>query len=1039
MNVCFTGIVYEADPEHPKTRKMLESAVAVGFTHFVIAVDQKNAPGTGQHITDILLGAGAQYADVFPFKMEDDEGVEDFAAARNLTLPRIPADCPWWGWADADDVIESHKGETVQSVIESFPSDVPVGYFQYNYARDNFGNQTTAHIKGRLYRTDFGWEWKNRVHEDCHPTNGRIIGRDVMYYRDDRNEKGEETDQTLVWVHNTDGRGSASNRNLRILRKMLEEDPHNPRVWYYLGNQHFNDRSWLLATEAFERYIDASGWPLEKWYALIYQSIAYRSLQMYGQSIESDTKALLLEPTLADSYLGLAHTFTLMGEWEKGKHFGEEGMRLVGLGGVPDSTVFFNANAYKFSPYMNLAVCYFNLADFDSALRAYEQAARTRPDEELKRKIEHLKWSMSRQRIINNGIDLAAGLVRRNEPLKARTILQNLPAGTRDNLNVQTALAVVNQRVAHLYDRTKYQNFYFQQEEKNDPLAIGDEDIKHDLPRMDWALQRLKAAGAKRVLDVGIGNAVQDFYLARHGITVVGIDVDRRRVKQANFNAVKAGFQGTKTIEFDEDEVDENVPAKMELPDPSYDSPAQFLYCPPGELTRQVSDLGPFDAVLACELIEHVEDTEEMLKFLEGCAPLVLITTPDGAYDGPQEVNVGHVKAWSQRELSRLLVGRGRIAEIHKVYHDPNLQTNLVAEYTPGEYGQPVEGTWTIFCPNTGQNWSPDSLKTGIGGSETAVIRVAEELVKRNQTVTVYAECEGVWNGVRYAYSEEFRPQRVNNFVSWRTVANLREMEKLADNRYLWVHDVNFGAATEEQLAGVTVLALSEFHKNNLKTLYPTADIVVTGNGIDPERFDREVKRVPHRLIFASSPDRGLERVLRLFPKVREVYPDAELAVFYGFDMARQANPQFIAQVEQLAKQPGVTLGGRIGQDRLAEEYSKADALIYPASMPSGQPFDETFYIGGLEAAAAGCFRVISDHGALREHYLAAHCRLATFDHEALFQLFEFWRRPLKEQNDIRRKAREWALMMTWGRVAEHWISLAQPAEVEEAITSIAR
>ena len=129
------------------------------------------------------------------------------------------------------------------------------------------------------------------------------------------------------------------------------------------------------------------------------------------------------------------------------------------------------------------------------------------------------------------------------------------------------------------------------------------------------------------------------------------------------------------------------------------------------------------------------------------------------------------------------------------------------------------------------------------------------------------------------------------------------------------------------------------------------------GCGIDPERFAEQVGRIPHRLS-THSPDRGLDRVLRLFPRVREVYPDAALEVFYGFEMARQRNPAFIAAIEQAAKQEGVTLHGRVGQDRLAQEYLKADALLYPAVMPNGQPFDETYCVSVVEARAAGCFPV---------------------------------------------------------------------------------
>ena len=37
-------------------------------------------------------------------------------------------------------------------------------------------------------------------------------------------------------------------------------------------------------------------------------------------------------------------------------------------------------------------------------------------------------------------------------------------------------------------------------------------------------------------------------------------------------------------------------------------------------------------------------------------------------------------------------------------------------------------------------------------------------------------------------------------------------------------------------------------------------------------------------MIYSSSPDRGLELLLSLFPKVKEQVPEAKLDIFYGFE-----------------------------------------------------------------------------------------------------------------------------------------------------------
>ncbi len=1025
MRVALCVILRDDDPEHKKIGAMLDSAKANGFTDLVAAIDSRCPENT----VEWVAARWGDQSDVFTYEWQDD-----FAYARNLTLPRIPKECAFWGWADGDDTIHSLKGKTIPEFLETVRPDIGAVFFDYDYLHDEFGNRKTTHLKGRLYRTAVGFEWKWMLHEDVHPTQDRAFQRDVKILR---------AEDEFEWVHHPDKQHSIDpGRNFRILKKMLAADPDDTRTWYLLGNQHFAAHNWQLAVDAYDRYIAKTGWELEKWAALIYCGIACRAMSKWDEAVDYDTKAMHLMPDLADSYFGLGETYTRTEQWDRGRKFGEIGIQRVANGGIPDSTVFYNENAYSFWPYTWLAVCYFNLGENDKALAAYEQAFKVRPEPDLKNTIEHLKWAMDRTRIIHNGIDLAAGLMRRNEPLKALNVLSALPAGSEDDPNVAAMKQRVSQEVAHLSSDTAYKNLYFQQEEHNDPeaeAATNDEALEHFIPRLAWTLRRLKANGVKKVLDIGIGDGTPAFYFARHGIQVVGIDVDVRRVKDANWSAVRQGFQGKQVMKFD-NEGDEEIPDAIELPLATPDSMAQFLYCPPGEITPQVEALGPFDAVLALELIEHVADPEALLSLCERMAPIVMISTPDGAYDGPQVINHGHVRAWSQRDLTRLLIGRGALTEIHRVGRFAGEQANLVAEYHPRRAitGAPV----TIWCPNTKQEWTPDSIwKGGVGGSETAVIRVAEELAKRGKRVTVYAECEGVWGGVRYSRVEDFRPQPCEMFVSWRTLGVIPQMKGLAQHRFIWCHDVHAGQIPPEHLEGVTLIALSKWHQEFMQTLYPTANIVVSGNGIDPERFDKDVARIPHRMIYAQSPDRGLDQVLRLFPQIKDKYPDATLEVFYGFDMARQRNPNFIAEIEELAKQPGVTLHGRVNQDRLAEEYLKADVLFYPSVTPDGSPFMETYCISVVEALAAGCFPITADWGALRETNMGgAFFRPPVYD-EGLHQLYAFWDRPEDEQEYMRDHGyaegfdpsapifgRIWARQQTWGRIADQWLDLiAEP------------
>jgi glycosyltransferase involved in cell wall biosynthesis len=279
--------------------------------------------------------------------------------------------------------------------------------------------------------------------------------------------------------------------------------------------------------------------------------------------------------------------------------------------------------------------------------------------------------------------------------------------------------------------------------------------------------------------------------------------------------------------------------------------------------------------------------------------------------------------------------------------------------------------------------WSPASLKTGIGGSETAAIFMANELARRGHDVTVLAMYDGEENGVKYVHHE--RALRSPGEYSSDVFICSRQPIVLSDggfefkSSFVWVHDTHCGAdqrVKEGLLKSDKVLALSRWHKQHLRETYPflgDGHIIVTRNGIAAGRFAKPPKKEGNRLIFASSPDRGVERLLHLLPRIRATVPDVELHVYYGFETWKKMSEGYgdresLSRIKHYMdlltgpmRQPGVHFHGRVGQQELAEAYLASKVWAYPTW------FSETSCISAMEAQAGGCVPVTSGIAALNE------------------------------------------------------------------------
>ena len=170
--------------------------------------------------------------------------------------------------------------------------------------------------------------------------------------------------------------------------------------------------------------------------------------------------------------------------------------------------------------------------------------------------------------------------------------------------------------------------------------------------------------GPHDVLDAGCGNGALAAELASDGHCVVGVDADRQGIEAARRRAASATFIQS-----------------------SFDSDPALL---------GVTADGKFDVVVSTEVIEHLYAPHELVEFTFAAlrpGGRFVITTPyhgflknlalslTNRWDDHFSVDWhgGHIKFWSRKTLSRLLVAKGfRLIEFHGVGRVPYLWKSMV-------------------------------------------------------------------------------------------------------------------------------------------------------------------------------------------------------------------------------------------------------------------------------------------------------------------------------------------------------------------------
>lgn len=276
-----------------------------------------------------------------------------------------------------------------------------------------------------------------------------------------------------------------------------------------------------------------------------------------------------------------------------------------------------------------------------------------------------------------------------------------------------------------------------------------------------------------------------------------------------------------------------------------------------------------------------------------------------------------------------------------------------------------------------------------LGGSQSAMCYLAERLAERQHDVRLFnsTTCVSVSRGVTCAplariSAETWRALDVVVVQNWAKAAVELRPHLRADARLiLWTQHANDQPAMHALSNPVfrdahdAFVFVSDWQRRRYEQVY----------GIDPRRshvlrnaigpaFESQfhsnedvlgAKSQPPVLAYTSTPFRGLEVLLDVFPQIAAAVPGCQLRVYSSMLVYQATAARDVADFgylyDRCRAMAGVEYLGSLPQPQLARELNKVSILAYPNT------FAETSCITVMEAMASGCRVVTSALGALPE------------------------------------------------------------------------
>jgi hypothetical protein len=197
--------------------------------------------------------------------------------------------------------------------------------------------------------------------------------------------------------------------------------------------------------------------------------------------------------------------------------------------------------------------------------------------------------------------------------------------------------------------------------------------------------------------------------------------------------------------------------------------------------------------------------------------------------------------------------------------------------------------------------------------------------------------------------------------------------EKLDESvqKVWWVHHYADQPAVERNAAyariyDAAIICLSQVQALEIARIHKMESFIIP-HGIWFEELAQGVERDPYRLIYASTPFRGLERIPDLFRAIKAREPKATIAICSSMSVYGQDDDKYKPLFDELAAIDGVELLGAKNQSELYAEFARSQTLFYPCN------WRETYCLALDEAVAHGCYPIVPDIGCFGE-------RVDTFD-----------------------------------------------------------
>jgi glycosyltransferase involved in cell wall biosynthesis len=340
-----------------------------------------------------------------------------------------------------------------------------------------------------------------------------------------------------------------------------------------------------------------------------------------------------------------------------------------------------------------------------------------------------------------------------------------------------------------------------------------------------------------------------------------------------------------------------------------------------------------------------------------------------------------------------------------------------------------------VFAGFGGTSWNYTyGMTDALGGSERAAAFLSYNFPKKYNIFVAGDVKEEKFSNITYVNMQNltslinsncFHTVIISRYISFLEIfPNYRAFQT-----FLWTHDTtyhNYGCSLEradilsKHYSKITgVICLTNWHRMHISSVFPSLmdKIKIINNGISPNLFpnnrinDHPIKKIKNQFIYSSCSERGLKRLLQLWPGILEMAPDATLRISSYNRFPRDEEEKNMWEI--IKQHESIKHVGKLNPSQLYALMASSEYWLYPSYWP------ETSCITALEMLqskviclyypVAGIVETMGGYG------------FPIKENEELNELSRVLNLPKEEKEIVILKGKEYSDNCSWEKRAETW------------------